>query len=172
MKRITLLVSAMLLSATAMADRNVSYDYGTVVEATPIVKNIRVSTPREECWDEEVSYIERQDSDSVGTVVGAIIGGALGNAVGHNKSNKKVGAVVGAVLGGTVGNAVAKENNRGDVIRRDSQEVCRVINDYHEEERIVGYHVRYRYNNETYTTRTDTDPGDTIKLRLAVSPIT
>ena len=100
-------------------------------------------------------------------LVGAVVGGAIGNAVGHNKTNKKVGAVVGAVLGGTIGKAVATENRRYE----RTEEVCRVINDYREEDRIVGYHVKYRYNDVTYTTRTDRAPGETIKLRLAVSPV-
>lgn len=157
------------ISAMASAESNVSYDYGTVVESVPIVKNIRVSTPREECWDEDVVYQRRGTDGELSTVLGAVIGGALGNAVGHHKRNKQVGAVVGAVLGGTIGRSIAKGQPR--TTRTSTEEVCRVINEYSEEERIVGYRVRYRYNDETYTTRTDVDPGDTIKLRLAVSPV-
>ena len=168
MKRTALFASLLLASGAALAERNISYDYAEVIDATPIVKNIRVSTPREECWDESVTHYERGD-DSVSTVVGAVVGGAIGNAVGHNKSNKRVGAVVGAVLGGTIGKSIAKENRGGRYER--TEEVCRVINDYREEERIVGYHVSYRYNDVTYTTRTSEAPGDTIKLRLAVSPV-
>ncbi|MFT4677239.1 MAG: hypothetical protein ACJAX5_000005 [Patiriisocius sp.] len=168
MKRITLLAGLTLASTTALASGNVSYEYGKVVEATPIVKNIRISTPREECWDETASHSTR-DNNGVSTVLGAVIGGALGNAVGHNKSNQKVGAVVGAVLGGTIGNAVA--NERSGRRYTSTEEVCRVINDYREEERVVGYHVRYEFNDVIYTTRTDEEPGQTIKLRLSVSPV-
>jgi len=165
------IVASVLLSisVSANAESNVSYDYGTVVETIPIVKNIRVSTPREECWDEEVSYERRGGDEALSTVLGAVIGGALGNAVGHHKKNKQVGAVVGAVLGGTIGRSIAKGQPR--TIRTGTEEVCRVINEYSEEERIVGYRVRYRYNDETYTIRTDVHPGDTIKLRLAVTPV-
>lgn len=168
MKRTTLFAGFLLATSTAFADRSVSYEYADVVESTPIVKNIRISTPREECWDEQVTHT-RRDDNGVSTVVGAVVGGAIGNAVGHNKSNKRVGAVVGAVLGGTIGKAVANEN-RG-TRHTGTQEVCRVITDYREEERIVGYHVRYRYNDVVYTTRTDEAPGETIKLRLAISPV-
>jgi uncharacterized protein YcfJ len=165
LKRASLLASMLLAANFASAKSNVTYDYGDVIDATPIVKTIRVSSPREECWDETVSV--RRGNNSVGTVVGAVVGGALGNAVGHNKSNKKVGAVVGAVLGGTIGNAVSSDGRRYE----RTEEVCRVVNDYREEDRIVGYHVKYRYNDVTYTTRTDQAPGETIKLRLAVSPV-
>ena len=165
----SVIVTSVMLSTSVMANSNVSFDYGTVVESVPIVKNIRITTPREECWDEDVVYRDRDGDEGLSTVVGAVIGGALGNAVGHHKKNKQVGAVVGAVLGGTIGRSMAKGQHR--TTRSGSEEVCRVINEYTEEEQIVGYRVRYRYNNETYTTRTDEAPGDTIKLRLAVTPV-
>jgi uncharacterized protein YcfJ len=101
-------------------------------------------------------------------VVGAVLGGAIGNAVGHSKKNKQVGVIVGAVLGGSIGNAMSA-NRRTDVYH-ETEEVCRTYRDYYEEERVVGYRVRYRFRNETYTTRTDVDPGDTIRLRLSISP--
>lgn len=168
---------ATLISANALAGGGVTYDYATVIDAQPIVKTIRVSTPREECWEENVVYRDRFDrggNHGVGTVVGSVVGGAIGNAVGHKKSNKQVGAVVGAVLGATLGHAIsesAARDRRTETVEYGKEEVCRVYHDYHEEERIVGYDVRYRYNNQTYSTRTTTDPGDTIKIRLAVSPV-
>ncbi len=158
-----------LISFSALAGPDFSYDYGTVIESVPIVKNIRISTPREECWDQEVVHRARHGDDGVSTVVGALVGGAIGNAVGHSNKNKKVGAVLGAVLGGTLGSSIAHQNRSHPVY--ETEEVCETIHEYHQEERVVGYRVRYRFNNETYTTRTDTDPGDTIKLRLAVSPV-
>ena len=163
--------AALIFSAQALADGQISYDYATVVDASPIVRTVRISTPREECWQEDVVYRDRSgDSNAVGTVVGGVVGGAIGNAVGHNKSNKKVGAVVGAVLGATLGHEIARSNDR-ETVSHGTEERCKVYQDYHEEERIVGYNVRYRYNGETYSTRTDTDPGDTIKVRLAISPV-
>ena len=165
----SVIVISVMLSTSVMANSSVSFDYGTVVESVPIVKSIRITTPREECWDEDVVYRDREGDEGLSTVVGAVIGGALGNAVGHHKKNKQVGAVVGAVLGGTIGRSIAKGQHRAT--RSGSEEVCRVTNEYTEEEQIVGYRVRYRYNNETYTTRTDEAPGDTIKLRLAVTPV-
>ena len=164
------LAFAAVFSVHAAADRHIIYDYGTVIDTVPVVKTIRVSSPREECWEEDVQRRDRYRNDGVSTVIGAIVGGAIGNAVGHSNKNKKVGAVVGAVLGGTVGHAVGSRK-QGYANYRDTEEVCRVYQDYHEEDRVVGYKVRYRYNNETYSTRTDVDPGDTIKLRLALSPV-
>ncbi|MFT6436999.1 MAG: hypothetical protein ACJAVI_005073 [Candidatus Azotimanducaceae bacterium] len=163
-----------LASTQSFARGNISYDYATVIDADPVIKIVKISTPREECWEEEVVYRDRYENrnGALGPVLGGVIGGALGNAVGHKKKNKQVGAVIGAVLGATLGKAVADSNaNRRDNVSRGTEERCKVYHDYREEERIVGYQVRYRYNDETYSTRTDIDPGDTIKIRLAVTPV-
>lgn len=158
-------------SLSAMAAGNVSFDYATVIDSQPIYTVVQINTPREECWQEEVAYeTQPRSSHPLGTVMGGVIGGAVGNAVGHKKSNKRVGAVVGAVLGATLGNAIAASNSRS-VTRYETQERCKVYQEHREEERLVGYQVRYRYNEQTYSTRMDTDPGDTIKVRLAVSPV-
>lgn len=154
----------------------VVYDYATVIESRPIVETVRVSTPREECRPENVVYYRdddyRRGDGRVGTVVGGVVGGAIGNAVGHKKRNKQVGTVVGAVLGATIGNALAQADYEPERYGEYATEkVCRIRHEYHEEDRLVGYRVRYRYNNETFTTRTRTDPGDTIEVRLAVSPV-
>ncbi|MCH7741656.1 MAG: glycine zipper 2TM domain-containing protein [Proteobacteria bacterium] len=159
---------------------NVKVDYATVIDAEPILKTIRVSTPRQKCWEEEIADYYRYDdhryaSDGhrgVSTLVGGVVGGAIGNAVGHRKRNRQVGAVVGAVLGAVIGNAYGLEKHHDhQTVSYRFQERCRVIEEFHVEERIVGYNVRYRYGNTTYSTRTEADPGDTIKVRIAISPI-
>lgn len=145
----------------------VSYEYATVLHAEPVVKSVRVVTPVEECWQERVR--DRGD-DGVGLVVGAFVGGALGHAVGHHKKNKQVGAVLGSILGATVGNAVSAEKHSRRRHYR-TEEYCEIVEQSHLEERIIGYDVRYRYNNLTYNARMDTDPGDTIKVRIEMSPV-
>jgi uncharacterized protein YcfJ len=162
------------VNAAEAAAPNVSYDYAPVLAVEPILKTITVSTPREECWQEQVVY-EVQDkrrNNAVGTVMGGVLGGAIGNAVGHKKSNKRVGAVVGAVLGATLGNAIASSDDQPAAGRRyASEERCRVYQDSHSEQRVVGYEVRYQYQDQTYTTVMDKDPGDTIRVRLAITPV-
>lgn len=175
-----LAAAAALMAGQAMADGgNIRYDHATVLESTPVFRTVKVSTPRRECWQETVVYRDHHDRDrrrdhGLGTVLGGVVGGAIGNAVGHKKRNKQVGAVVGAVVGATVGNAIAHNTRakdrgyRGD--RYGTEEVCEVYDEYHEEQRIIGYDVRYRYYDQTFTTRMETEPGDTIKVRLAVTP--
>lgn len=177
-----LLVSfALILSfSSEVFASNVEYDYATVIDAEPIFKTIRVTTPRQECWEEEVThdngyYDNRYRDDrhrDVNTLVGGVIGGALGNAVGHRKKNRQVGTVVGAVLGAVIANAYAAEKYHDhQYVSYGFEKRCHMVEDIHVEERIVGYNVRYRYSNVTYSTRTKVDPGDTIKVRIAISPI-
>ena len=160
-------LAVILCASTQVVAANVSYDYATVIETNPIIKTVRVSTPREECWDEEVVYREHHNGDGVAPVVGAVLGGALGNAVGHHKRNKQVGAILGATLGHAA-SSNAKGNHESHY---RTEERCEIKQEYHEEDRVIGYRVRYRYRDETYTTRTDIDPGDTLKVRVAVSPV-
>jgi len=155
---------------------DIVYDYATVVDATPLFNTVRISTPREECWDERVPHYRNhhngRNNDALGSVLGGVIGGAIGNEVGNSKKNKQVGAVVGAIVGSKIGKSIANSNGkRHEDVSYTTEEVCRVYQDYHEEERVIGYSVRYRYNDETYTTRMKSDPGETIKLRLSISPV-
>ncbi len=160
---------------------DVEYDFATVIDAEPIFETLRVSTPRRECWEEEVTYNDH-DFDrnefrdnrhrGVSTLVGGVIGGAFGNAVGHRKRNRQVGTVVGAALGAVIGNAYAAQKyQESPPVTYGIEERCRIVEDTHVEERIIGYNVRYRYSNHTYSTRTKVDPGDTIRVRIAISPI-
>ena len=159
------------IPATVLAS-DASYDYAEVLDAEPITRIVRVSTPRQECWDEEVAYEESgRKHDGVSTVVGAIIGGALGNAVGHSNTNKKVGTVIGAVLGGTLGRSHDLRKNRYGQKYTAIEERCEVYQDYEEHEKIIGYRVRYQYNEKVYTTRTDAEPGERIKVRVTVSAV-
>ncbi|MCH8257258.1 MAG: glycine zipper 2TM domain-containing protein [Proteobacteria bacterium] len=108
---------------------NVKVDYATVIDAEPILKTIRVSTPRQECWEEEIADYYRYDDHpyasnghrGVSTLVGGVVGGAIGNAVGHRKRNRQVGAVVGAVLGAVIGNACGRaiKITTGEVAQRN-----------------------------------------------------
>ncbi len=166
-------VIAISLSDRALAS-NVDYDYATVIDAQPIIKTVRVSTPRTQCWEEAVTYRTDYYGDhhrGGNAIIGGVIGAAIGNAVGHRRKNKQVGAVVGAVLGASIGNAYSSGSGHRQDVSYGLEERCEIIDETHVEERIVGYHVRYRYSNATYSTRMNVDPGDTIRVRVSVSPV-
>lgn len=163
-------VGAMCMSAPALAQTQ--YVYADVLESRPIYQSVTVSAPREECWQEQVKVRDSHRSGSrTPALISAIVGGAIGNAVGNNGSSRKVGTVVGAVLGHSVGRDIVAANNRPEPARYQTVQHCEVVDEYYDEERLMGYQVRYRYNGEDFSVRMDDDPGERIRLRVQVEPV-
>jgi uncharacterized protein YcfJ len=177
MRKLSILFSASvatLLAAVAATSQAASrYDEADVLSSTPIYRTVQISSPRRECWEEEVQHVSRsRDRSHTPTLLGAVIGGALGNELGHNKSNKRVGAVVGAVLGGSIAGDLRRTyGNDEEVVTIDTVERCRRVSDTREEEKLVGYDVRYSYNGLEQTVRMDHDPGETVRVRVKVEPV-
>ena len=91
-----------------------------MVESRAIYELVEISTPQEQCWEEETA-IDRYRSgggSKTPVLVSTILGGAIGNAVGHNKSNQRVGAVIGAMLGHSIGRDIMRRNERR-ILRED-----------------------------------------------------
>jgi len=147
-------------------DRHSEYVYGKVLRVKPIYET-RISThPSQTCWNEPVSY--RRSESATGTILGGIIGAAVGHELGHKKRNKQVGAVAGAVLGSSIGHDISRR--QGKEVHTTEQK-CRTVYDETREEVVVGYRVKYRFNDRVYRTRLDYDPGDYIKLRQNITPV-
>ncbi len=161
------LVPGLTLSAS-------TYDRARVVSAQPVYETVSYEVPVQECRSEQVAYRHAPEhrASATGPILGAIIGGALGNAVGHKKRNKQVGTVVGAVLGGSIGADIARQNRhyRGAPAQYRTEQVCETVSEYRSEQQLTGYDVRYRYAGQTYQTRMPRDPGDSIRVRVHVSP--
>ncbi len=156
----------------ASSGERTTYEYATVIDSRPIYQTVEISTPREECWNEEVVVHRRDRSDSnTPAIIGTIIGGALGNAVGHGKSNRRVGTVVGAVLGHSIGRDIVSANGSREHRQYETVRQCETVYEYREEERVVGYDVRYRYNDEEYSVRMDEEPGSQVRIRVNVQPV-
>ena len=172
-----LLVPAIAFSATTPSDTIPSdtiYDRARVVSADPIYETVSYDVPVEQCREQQVRYSEpvRTQGSVTGPILGAIIGGAIGNAVGHHKSNKQVGTIVGALLGGSIGADISRRHRAavGPVSYRTEQ-VCEVLREVREEERLAGYNVSYVYAGTTYSTRMKRDPGDSVRVRVSVNPV-
>lgn len=160
---------ALLASPSFAATR---YEYAQVIQSRPVYKSVEISMPHEECWDEEVAHTRAARSSSrTPALLGTIIGGALGNAVGHGKSNKRVGTVVGAVLGHSIGRDIVAGNSHDRVVRYETVRQCETVYEYREEERLVGYEVVYRYNDEDYSVRMDDDPGEQVRIKVNIQPV-
>jgi len=137
------------------------FDEARVIAVTPQTE--RVNYPREECRTEYVR--ENVSSRSpVGAIIGGIAGGLLGSQVGKG-SGRVAGAAVGAGVGAVVGDRMS---TRQASYETRPVEHCKMVDSW--QTVTSGYHVTYRYNGRNYTTFTDSDPGSTIPIRVAVSP--
>ena len=92
----------------------------------------------------------------------------MGSRLGKGK-----GRIVGAVTGVIIGSSLARDTRppRGARVVRNVERVCRRTVTHHEEERIDGYIVSYRYKGVVRTTRMSYAPGRRIRVRVSVAPI-
>lgn len=145
------------------------FDYARVVDVDPIVEVVRVEEPRKVCWTEDVTYHSPRRPRSVTPeIVGGIVGGVVGNQFGSG-SGKDIATVAGAILGGSIAHDYKKRRAHGYDSYTEPVERCGIQHDYYEEERIVGYDVKYRYNGRVYRTRMDRDPGHKVRVRVNVT---
>ena len=149
-----------------------TYDYADVLSSRPIVRYVTVSTPVKECW-EDVEYYSvnhRPAGEGFRTLTGALIGGVIGHQIGSGHGNDAA-TVAGALIGGTIGNRSAYKNGKYGP-QQYSRPVQRCETQYrdHEEKRIDGYDVVYRYHGQKYATRMPNDPGRKIRVRVDIRP--
>lgn len=163
--------SVLLLGSPVLASSGTAYtDYARVTAVEPVVRIVRVETPRRQCRDETVTVTEPAPRTYTPEILGSILGAAVGNQFGSG-SGRDVATVAGAVLGGSLGHDY--KNRRMAPYGRTYQAVerrCGTVHDVHDEERIDGYDVTYRYHGRDYTTRMDHDPGDRLRVRVDVTP--
>ena len=196
-----LVVAGLLLSAQAAVagenhgrkhgnyrdyDRDSGYDYAQVVDVEPIVRHVRVTTPRRECWTEtRYESVPRYEPQRVAgppqrgaagnMILGGIIGAAIGNQIGSG-DGRRAATVAGAIIGSAIGHDRADRRNAqyyGQTSYEERPyevERCDVRYDEEYEERIDGYRVTYLYNGREQTTRLPYDPGDRIRVRVNVRP--
>lgn len=168
MKSAKTLIAALFLGAAVVATPALAghgrYDRARVVDVRPIYEVVRVPSTERECWRETVEH--RDGGDGARTVVGAIIGGVVGHqlAKGSDRFERRAATAAGAVIGGAVANDMDQHP------RHRQERHCRVIERYHEEDRLAGYQVTYRYHGQTYTTEMDRDPGRFLRVRVDVTP--
>lgn len=136
------------------------------------MREVRIETPRRECWD-DVHYVESRPHISdpeVGgrTLLGGIIGGVIGHQFGSGRG-RDAATVAGTVIGARVGyDSAARRYSPG--VREEVVQRCDVRYETEYEERIDGYRVTYEYNGREYTTRMPYDPGERLRVRVAVAP--
>lgn len=146
-------------------------DFAEVIGTRPIIRQVAVTSPRQECWDEQVTY--RDPAPVAGTnTAGAILGGIIGGVAGHQfggGSGKAVATGLGAVIGASVGSR-AGESQRGGAMRTGYETRCQTVEDRRYEDRVEGYDVTYRYNGNVYQTTLPYDPGNRLAVNVDVRP--
>lgn len=165
-----LVLSSSIASANHRDDDD-EYDYARVTRVEPIYETASFTTPREECWHEQVPVRSSAPRSYTAPILGAIVGGAIGNALGHHEANRKVGTIAGVALGASVGRDISYRNG-GDYERvgyRDEQ-VCQTVADRGYREEVVAYRVFYRYNGRNFVTRMPYDPGARLRVNVNVQP--
>ncbi|MEX0729724.1 MAG: glycine zipper 2TM domain-containing protein [Aquisalimonadaceae bacterium] len=155
-----------LLPGGALAG-DAQYHRAQVTGVTPIMQVVRVSTPHEECWTEQMVHHDRRRDNRAGMVVGGIAGGVLGNRIGRG-DGRKIATVAGTILGAAVGDQLGRRPARSYTT---NEHRCQTVERWYDEERTVGYRVQYRFRGDTFWTEMDHHPGDTIRVRVDVTPV-
>lgn len=174
------LLAAGMASAPAWAEPGKSrgnkfgHDYAEVIESRPLYRQVRISEPRQECWDERVVYRDRGDvwfdDAAAGTVFGAIAGGVAGHQFGKGRG-KDAATALGAIIGAGIGQRVAVNNSPPRAERVGYEQRCQLVDSYRYEERVEAYDVTYRYHGRVYSTRLPYDPGRRIAVNVHVQPV-
>lgn len=157
----------------------VRHGWGEVLEVTPVYRTTGVPQSREVCYEEPVQYYrEGRPRSAGGALLGAVIGGVIGNQIGrgggsrhgyhrhgpHRDASTAAGAAIGAAIGYQASRGPAQ-------VSHGYEQRCRLERDWQRADELVGYDVTYRYRGEIYQTRTDHDPGDSIRVQVAVTPV-
>ena len=148
-----------------------STDFAQVISSRPIVRQVAVSQPRQQCWDEQVTYREPAPvagNNAAGAILGGIIGGVAGHQIGGG-SGRAVATGIGAVVGAGLGSH-AGEYRRPGAVRTGYETRCQTVDDRRYEDRVEGYDVTYRYNGGVYHTTMPYDPGNRIAVNVDVRP--
>lgn len=154
--------------------KNKFFDYARVIEVQPVYKQVKVSLPRTECWDEHrrrpVTREVHNGNTSENMIVGGIIGGVIGHQLGGG-SGKDAATLAGTLIGAAVGHDNSRRTVQTGEYRIEHRERCETHVDYRLEERQDGYRVTYRYHGEVFHTRMAQHPGKRIRIKVQITPV-
>ena len=162
--RTGLLFSLVCFGAVPLASAAEYEDFARVTNVTPQIE--QVNYPQQECRTEYVP-VQRQVQRGVGgSIIGGLAGGIIGNQVGGG-SGKTVATAAGAIAGAIVGDRI-ENNDAAAVTEHQPVRQCRTVDNW--QSRTNGYAVTYEYHGRTYTTIMPYDPGERMRVRVAVTP--
>ena len=144
-------------------------DTAEVIRAEPVYKQVQVARPVNECWIEErMSHAHHHRSGYAGPVAGGVIGGVVGNRLARGRGKTPL-TVAGTLLGAAIGHRLSTPSHPPPTVTGVRR--CRTVNHYEQRQHLVGYRVDYRYEGQTFSTRTSRHPGRFIRVRVDVDPV-
>jgi uncharacterized protein YcfJ len=154
-------------AADRSAGENIIYAWAQVLRADPVYERVLVTEQVEQCSDSvEYERIDGGGRRTAGAVIGAVVGGVLGNQVGDG-SGRRAATAAGAVAGGVAGSRIAGDGGTGEVVLGPG---CQLVEVDREVNQLAGYDVEYRYRGDVFMSRVAEDPGERMRIRIAVSP--
>jgi uncharacterized protein YcfJ len=165
-------LAGLVISTTAVSGHpdQEFMDTARVVQADPLYETVAVAVPVRECWTETVTRGGRDQGSYTAPIAGGIVGGLLGNRLGRgHRSGRTVLTVAGTLLGASIGNDLRARSYRRPLVERVRR--CETVDHFEEQQQLVGYRVEYRYEGQTFTTRTTEHPGEFIRVRVNVDPV-
>ena len=145
------------------------YDYANVVKVQPIVRQVKISTPTRECWEETVvESVPHRPGVSGSAIVGGLVGGLIGSQFGHGGGQAAM-TMLGIAVGSTVGQSASQSAAYTQSVSYPVQR-CQTSEQISFREQVEGYQVTYKYHGRLYSTRMPYDPGKRVKVRVDVRP--
>lgn len=172
---IGLCAASMALAPVAQATTYGSYgmDYARVIHVEPIYREVEVTTPQRQCYDQPVHRNYRASGGGDGAlaaVVGGVVGGVIGHSLGRGRHRAPI-TIAGTLAGVGIGHSMARQRNDYYAERVSYRRVCQVVHGTRYERQMDGYDVTYRYRGETYHTRLPYDPGPRLRVQVDVTPV-
>ena len=146
------------------------YEYARVLDARPIYREVQVSTPVRECWNEPVYHVRRGHKSAGGMLAGGIIGGIVGHQIGKGRGNK-IATAVGTLVGAKIGHDAVNGDVREERHLAGYEERCETRHQVRYEQELDGYDVTYAYRGHEYHMVMPYNPGKRIKMRVQFSPV-
>jgi uncharacterized protein YcfJ len=145
-------------------------DTAQVTRVEPLYRQIEVARPVKQCWTERVAHTHPSRPDVGATLAGGVIGGVIGSKLGRGRGNVPL-AVAGALTGAAIGQRLSQPAYPAPVTTWRDVQRCTTVNRLEQRQQVVGYRVDYRYEGQTFTTRTRHHPGRYIRVRVDVDPV-
>lgn len=166
------LASAALLAAAPLAGAEQFWVDAPVLDVQPLVRVVQVTVPQQVCWNEPVTTAGGPAGPRSHTpaLLGGIVGGVVGNQFGGGRGRTAL-TIAGALLGASVGNDVANRRRAYTPPVTTLEQRCQVEQVSHEEERVDGYRVTYSYGGREFVTHSPVEPGERIRVRVQVEPV-